>query len=439
MTTPIITRHAQGMTLVRKGRATITPPAPPGTLSAVAGDAQATLTWSASPTAGVTYQIRRVNQNAIVWSGSSLSAVIGALNNDVTYNFQVYAVNGSNMLSGPSNIATVIPKAAGDPSTPVETLYGYNWNSDTSHQTIAGRKGHFGGRVPAIRIYSPNDLTSSPPGWSNAQEGRMSTSFKAGGGFSESQLATSTAALDMMISHLENLQAGTKYYWTHHHEPNSSGGMEVPYTQFVQVYDQMMNAKSQASLAADVEVWITANFMAYQVDTSNWSDAWVPNCDILTWDIYGNPGVNTSPSGSNKYGGPATGSAYGTTYPLADQRCAPMFRVTERTGYADSWGVLEVNSPLRNWDANEAGRLAWHEDMLALFNNPPMAGAVPPKICLLWEAPSGVNWRQGYGYNNYPGTEFTAVGATVNYNATTVQNSPLWAFWDDYVESVPLP
>lgn len=428
MTSPMITRHASGGTLVRKGRTTVTPPAAPTSLIATAGDAQVGLSWTASVTPGVTYQIKRVNINTVLWSGSGTSATIGALTNDVAYNFQVYAVTGAGQVSSPSNIATATPQAAGSVGPQITTLYGYNFNSDTSHQTIAGRKGHFGNRVPAIRIYSPNTLTNSAPGWSNAQEGRMAASFKAGGSFSESQLATGSAALDMMVEHLESLQAGSKYYWTHHHEPNSSGGMEVDPTQFTQVYDQMMAAKSQASLNTEVEVYITANFMAYQVDTSNWSDAWVPNCDILTWDIYGNPGVNTSASGTNIYGGPATGTAYGTTYPLVDQRCAPMFRVTERTGYADSWGLLEVNSPLRNWDTDEAGRVAWHEDIIALFNMPPMAGSVPPMICLLWEAPSGVNWRQQYGNNLPDGT-----------NAGDPNASPMWAVWAPFIEGVPLP
>ena len=430
MTEPILTRHAIGGQLVRKGRGTITPPNAPTNLVATPGNAQIGLTWTASTTPGVTYQIKRVNADAVVWSGAGLSAVIGALTNDVTYNFQVYAITSSGQLSAPSNIATGVPRETTNPNPNIDVLYGYNWNNDTVHQSQAGRKSHFNNRVPCIRHYSPNYLVPEAPAhwYTGATEGRMCTSFKAGGGYSESQLATSPAVLDDMISHLESLRVDTKYYWVHHHEPNSSGGLEVPAAQFVQVYDQMMEAKAQASLRAGVEVYICANFMAYQVDTSNWSDSWVPNCDILTWDIYGNPGVNTPQSGSNKYGGPATGSAYNTLYPEIVARCAPMFRVTERTGFADSWGVLEVNTPLRNWDNNENGRVLWHEDMLEHFNSPPMRGAVPPKIMLLWEAPSGVNWRQQYGNNLPAGT-----------NTGDPANSPMWDVWLPYMNGVPLP
>lgn len=432
MTDPIISQHAISGALVRKGRSVVLPPNPTGTLSATPGDAQVTLNWAASSTPGVTYQVRRVNISTAVWSGSGLSTVITGLTNNTTYNFQVYAVKATGEVSTPSNIATATPVAASEPPVETTTMFGYNYNSDTSYQTVAGRKAKFSNRVPVLRVYSPNTLQSSfNVTTATAGEKRACTSFKAGGSFSSAQLANGTAAATMR-SYLQDIPAGWTVYWVYHHEPNSSGGMEVNPTDFVNTYRQMMLAKQAATLQTGVKVYITCNFMAYQVDSpTNWSDSWIPprgtHCDILTWDIYGNPGVNTSPSGSNKYGGPANGSAYGTTYPLVDQRCAPMFRVTERTGYADSWGVLEVNTPLRNWDTNEAGRVLWHQDIIATFLDPPMAGAVPPKICLLWEAPSGVNWRQQYGNNLPDGT-----------NTGDPNTSPMWNVWKPYMEGVPV-
>jgi hypothetical protein len=442
MTDPIYIQHAVAGALVKKGRGgLIAPPNPPSSLSATAGDGQVTLNWSASSTPGVTYEVRRVNIATSVWTGSGLSAVITGLNNGTTYNFQVYAVKATGQISSPSNTATATPQGVSEPPVQTGTMFGYNFNSDTTYQTVAGRRSKFGNRTPVIRIYQPNTLSANfGVTTATAVEKRACTSYKAGGGFSSTQLSNGTATATMR-AYLEDIPAGWTVWWVYHHEPNSSGGMEVNPTEFVNTYRQMMIAKGQANLAAGTTVYITCNFMAYQVGTSNWSNSWIPprgtHCDILTWDIYGNPGVNTSASGSNKYGGPATGSAFGTTYPLVDQRCAPMFQATEDTGYADSWGVLEVNTPLRNWDSNEAGRTLWFQDIINLFMNPPMPGAVPPKICLLWEAPSGVNWNQAFGYNDARSIDPDWAYGTIAYTSTKANNSPLWNVWKPYMEGVP--
>jgi hypothetical protein len=315
----------------------------------------------------------------------------------------------------------------------VDTIFGYNWNNrDTTYQTIAGRKARFSDRVPCVRIYNSSrmpakfDISSSI-----AQEKRASYSFKSGGDSAGLRTGKYNAT---MKSWLESIPANWTVYWTFHHEPNSSSGLELPAADFVGTYRQMSTCLKAANLADGVKVYITVNFMAqYLRANQGWSDNWVPRksdgVDILTWDVYGNPGFNTSPSGSNKYGGPATGSGYNTTYPLPADRFAEMFAITDRCGFADSWGVLEINSPLRNWDATENGRKLWHQDAIKLLLKPPMTGSVAPKIVLLWEAPSGANWRQQYGSNTPSGTRTAFSPAS---------GSPLWDVWDDYITGTPV-
>jgi len=435
---------------VRKGRTVASPPAAPGTLTATAGDGQASLSWVASATSGVTYLIKRVNQDTVVATTAAgvTTKVITGLTNGVTYNFQVYAVGASGAVSSPSNVGTAVPAPAG--STGISTYWGYNSatatdKGDRSIDSMTGKKAKLGNRAPVVRVYGSSGLQRSfTPTTTTCPEKRVVYSYKAGGSWSETELANG-AAIGDMIAWLQDIPAGWIVFWVYHHEPNSPsvpGGMEVDPTNFVNTYHQMRLALNAATLATGVKVYITCNFMDYQTaggthyptTTSTWSDTWVPSrsdCDLLTFDAYGNPGQNTSASGSNKYGGPATGSAYDTTYPLPSVRYANMFQVIERCGYADAWGILEVNSPLRNWDTNEAGRVAWHQDTIALFLTPPMTGSVPPKVFLMWEGVSGVNWNQGYGQNTHPAKN----GHYSPY--TDGSGSPLWAVWSPYMTAMP--
>ncbi|HEU5026605.1 MAG TPA: hypothetical protein VFV01_16940 [Spirillospora sp.] len=313
----------------------------------------------------------------------------------------------------------------------VTTIFGYNYNSDSSFQTIAGRKAQFSNRVPCVRIYSGGRMSSTFSISANtAQEKRAAYSFKGGGddaGLAAGNYNTS------MISWLESIPVNWTIFWTYHHEVNSSSGLEVPLATYLAVYHQMRLCLNAANLASGVQVFITCNFMGFQL--GSFQQSWIPpraDCDILSWDLYGNPGTNTSPSGSNKYGGPATGSGYGTTYPLVSTRLAPMFEITQAAGYADSWGLLEVNSPLRNWDDDESGRVLWTQDYISTCLAPPMTGAVPPKVMLLWEAPSGANWDQEYGSNrggNNPGT---------NTAYSNRASSPMWDVWYPYITGTPV-
>jgi hypothetical protein len=327
----------------------------------------------------------------------------------------------------------------------VTTIFGYNYNSDTSYQTIAGRKAQFGGRVPCVRIYNGGRMPSTFSISTNvAQEKRAAYSFKDGGDAAGLAAGNYNA---QMISWLEGIWPGGTIFWTFHHEPNnSSGTLEVDPTHFINIYRQMRTCVDSANLAAGVQVFITANFMAQYLSASQgWSDSWVPRksdgVDILSWDAYLNPGFNTSGSKPNIYGpttaqggAGALGKGYDTTYPLPSERLAEMFQITERTGFADSYGFLEVNGPLRNWDNDEQARAQVHQDYIDLALSPPMTGSVPPKIMLLWEAPSGANWNQGYGYN----TDTSRVPNGMNNAYPNRANSPMWDVWAPYITGTPV-
>ena len=326
------------------------------------------------------------------------------------------------------------------PPPPNGTIYGYNYNSDTSFQTIAGRKAKFGGRNPCPRIYTGSNGHPTSFSAAVADEKRVSWSFKAGGGQSTSYLASTAARDDRYVPWLLDIPNGWEVFWTYHHEPNSATGFELPVADFRGTYTRMLQAKAQVQStlnSRNVVVHVTANLMAYQVGVGIWSNQWVPDCDILTWDSYHNPGNFTSSTGSNKYGA-ATGNRYGSTYALPAQRFAPMFKVTQDTGYAASWGILELNGPMRDWDRNEAGRVAVHRDTLNMFaDGGGMTGGAAPKVVLLWEAPSGVNWVQGFGYNDSRALNASWDGGAIPYSQARADASPMWAFWRPYITGTP--
>lgn len=111
----------------RRGRGNLSTPAPPTNVTGVkSGTGQATLSWTASVTPGVTYVIKRVSWPVTVWSGSGTTAVITGLTAYPTYNFQVFAVLGD-LTSAPSNTVTVqvtTPSGQRFPGDPNPTVNG---------------------------------------------------------------------------------------------------------------------------------------------------------------------------------------------------------------------------------------------------------------------------------------------------------------------------
>lgn len=92
---------------------TLTPAAP--TLSAVAGDGQVTLNWTAS-TGAVSYNVRRLNDN-LVANGTGTTFTDTNLTNGTTYSYEVTAVNTGGE-SAASNQVNVTPLPA--PSAPTD-------------------------------------------------------------------------------------------------------------------------------------------------------------------------------------------------------------------------------------------------------------------------------------------------------------------------------
>lgn len=253
---------------------------------------------------------------------------------------------------------------------------------------------HFGqyGKIGCNRLYySPNlpatfDATVSPQksAWVSCKS---------------SQSAIRTGTLDASIrGYLESIPTNWKVGLTYWHEPNDdflgkNGTPPFTATQFKECYQRLRTIIDSATLQSGVQVLLAPNFMGYQVasgTTANWDDAWMPTpadgADLMTWDIYGNPGVGT------------TGTAYDSTYPSASFRINPCLAATSRAGHT-RWGILEVNTPKRNWDTDETARTQWLTDFHAYCMNTARTATGPKtaaEVFLLWEAETGVNWDQGF-------------------------------------------
>jgi hypothetical protein len=302
----------------------------------------------------------------------------------------------------------------------VSTVWGINNNEGFSWMTIAARKVWFDGRMPVVRTYANPWTDATPTYGATAASGekRRAWSWKAGGFYSETQLGNGTAT-PAMIHWLESIPAHEQVWWAFHHEVNNGSiqpngtYLEVTPANYLAIYHQMRLALTAAHLATGVEVIICCNFMmeaGLSQTSPKWSNAWVPprynpatgtgDCDCFTVDLYGNPQPSRGP---NKYGGyPDDGTnktAYDCTYPLVSSRMAGAFGIIEATGYKDSWGVWEFNSPQKTWDPTETGRILWHNDYIAAIKSPPMTGHTAARIALFWEAPlpPASTWDQRYG------------------------------------------
>lgn len=280
-----------------------------------------------------------------------------------------------------------------------KTIFGYNFKAPG--HTVAVRQAWWSDRAPMVRQYFSGMLpTSSGLTVGAFPEKRASVSF-LWGSYTPAQVAAGNAD-DTVAAYVESIPAGFTVYLTYRHEANGHIPDKLTGAEFVGAYSRLSPVIRGATKRAGVTVKWVPNFMAFQLTGANWSDSWVPSpddVDLLTFDIYGNPGQNTSATGSNIYGGPATGNGLGTTYPLPLVRSHDMFAIIERTGFAQRWGILELNAPARDWDRNESGRAKWHQHMLELTQNPPMTDGSPADVVLIWEMDqsTGANWPQQYG------------------------------------------
>jgi len=289
---------------------------------------------------------------------------------------------------GAQYLVALAPSTVYTPPVNVVTLFGYNTNDTDS--PLSERLAWWNNRAPVVRRYTGAMLPATfNVSLAQAPEKRLSYSFKfeGSGDFTPAGLAAGSGNARIK-SWVESIPEGWTVYLTYMHEVNDDiREGRITSAQFTGAYDQFYPVIKSASLKPGVTVKLAANFMSYMMtDPAYFSDSWVPghnSMDLLTFDIYGNPGHFTTQ---------VTGPALGTSYPNPQTRAADMFAVIDRLGWGEHWGILEYNTPKRDWDTDEQARTDWLVQMTEMF----LARPAKPEICLIWEAPSGVNWNQAF-------------------------------------------
>jgi hypothetical protein len=315
------------------------------------------------------------------------------------------------------------------PPPTINTIIGINNKPD-----MAFKKSKLDDRFPCARVYNDSFLPATfDVTLAQAPEKRVSYSFKnAGAPFGFDGLASGNGNARLR-SWCLSIPAGWTVYLTYYHEVNDNiNAGQLTGAQYTAAYGQFMgvikNLRDNNLLNAGVTLRLCPNYMSYQLGAPNsahWKDSWIPTqdqCDLVTFDIYGNPGQNT-PSGTNKYGSSVfPHTKYDSVYPIVEDRFRLMFDILERTGWAQHWGILELNTPPRNWDGplnpdynpngpqneqyrgtagkTEAGRTQWLIDATEHCLAPPMTNGAPPEILLYWEHPLGANWNQKFFTDN---------------------------------------
>lgn len=355
------------------------------------------LRWLA-PTSGAAvtdYSVQYKAATSGVWLtfahavSTATTKTVTGLTNGTTYDFRVAAIR-----AGVTGTYTAPVQAKPSALVLGSTFYGINTNADTG-RTVAQRQGLFGGRIGVVRRYYSGALPAQfEQTTAVCPEKLLSISFKPGDGFSAADIA-SGAFNTRFRQWLESIPAGWRVWVTYWHEVNDDiNAGNITGAQFTGAYAQLYPVLQEAQLQPGVTVRLCANFMAFQItlnpNSATWQDSWVPppgTMDLLTIDLYGNPGQNTRQ---------ITGPAYGTSYPDPATRSAIIDDLIRRTGWSQHWGILEVNAPGRDWDADESDRIAWHHGILAHWQQ---SQATPPEIVLLWENPiaSFAKWDQSYG------------------------------------------
>lgn len=321
-----------------------------------------------------------------------------------------------------------------DPPLPTtQTIFGYN--TEDNGAPLSRRLTKWDNRAPCVRRYSgaAYNLNNGVFQFTTAvaPEKRISYSVKpnASGPYTYAGLA-SGAGNSMLTDWCESIPAGPWYVpLTYMHEVNDNiRNNDLTTAQYRNTYEQFRTAIDNATLQPGVQVKLASNFMAYKVavqgsgpdaDDCFFHDQWVPPpdvADLMTFDLYGNPGHFTTQ---------VTGDEYGTSFPVVKTRFRDTFAAIERNGFAEHWGILELNTPPRDYDGpvnpaydpngvkqkrykggltatghnathTEVERAKWLVDATEHCLHPPMAGSVPPEILLYWEHPEGVNWNQKF-------------------------------------------
>lgn len=412
-----------------------TPPAVPTGVSATAGDGEVTVSWTASADADIaSYRVWRSRNDILVATPAhpTTSVVVSNLPNGIKYYFTVEAVDTA------GNISAESIEASATPTAPVasQTIFGYNTNE--SGAPLSSRLVKWSNRAPMVRRYNSGYLTSGTFSITEsvAPEKRVCYSVKAdgSGSYTKAGLAAGNGNA-RLTSWCESIPAGWDVVFVYYHEPNDDireGTLTV--SQYRNAYTQFRAAIDAATLQPGVRVRLASNFMAYRVaDTPNYfDDSWVPpEADLMTFDLYGNPGHFTTklltPNCSS-----ATGAEYGASLPNVETRFRDTLEAIVRNGFKDAWGILEHNTPPRDWDGptnpdyacgsdkrrryqggrsvsghdathTEVERAGWLVDCVDYCQSgPTILGQTlgAPSVWLFWEHPEGVNWNQKFFHDN---------------------------------------
>lgn len=312
---------------------------------------------------------------------------------------------------------------------PVETLYGFN-TDDVA--TLDSRTSRFDGRAPLVRRYSEGYLFSGSFSVTEevAPERRAVYSFTTSAPPLDAAGLAAGNGNSWLKSWIESIPPNWTVYLHYMPQANTllATGQMTPLqykTAYAQFYSVIQAARGAGTLAENTTVKLCANFLAdYLSVPGNFDVTWLPDADsmdLLTFDLFGNPGQFTPTSGSNVYG-TATGSDYGSQYPLPLYRFQDMFDAIALSGWQTKWGLLALNTPPRDWDGpinpdfdaagsgyqlyqgtatgTEAGRAAWLTDAINFCAEPPMPHGSGPEVLLFWEHPQATDWNQKFFTSN---------------------------------------
>jgi hypothetical protein len=429
-----------GRNLVGWSDGVVTPDAPPATPTGLqvtsVGDGSVSLAWTANTENDIaSYRVKRSRNDIVVGTPAhpTTTLTVTGLTNGIRHFFTIEAVDAA------GNISAASAEVEGTPAVPQSsTIFGYNTNEDGA--TLSSRLVKWDNRAPMVRRYLSTYLTSGTFGITTAiaPEKRVAYSFKADGSgtFTIAGLAAG-AGNARLTAWCNSIPAGWDVILTYFHEVNDDirEGRITP-TQFTDTYAQFRQAIDAATLNAGTTVRLACNFMAYQIANTPafFDDSWVPPtsvCDLMTFDLYGNPGHFTSlvltpncPS--------ATGPEYGASFPNVTTRWRDTLEAIVRNGYKDAWGILEHNTPPRDFDGptnaqyvcgadkrlryqggrtasghdtshTEVERAAWLSGSVDYcLSQPTILGETlgRPAVWLFWEHPAGTNWNQKFYHDN---------------------------------------
>jgi hypothetical protein len=319
------------------------------------------------------------------------------------------------------------------PPPTTTTIFGFNTDNDAP---LSEYQSKWDNRAPMVRRYSGSSFNMGNGQFTfttaTAPEKRLCYSTKADGSgtFSKAGLAAGNGN-SIITDWCQDIPPNWHVVLCYYHEPNDDiRGGSLSISDYRNTYTQFRTAIDNATLQSGVRVDLVSNFMAYRVgDTPTYfDDSWVPpEADAMTFDLYSNPGHFTSqvlaPNCSF-----ATGAEYGAGFPNIQTRWRDTLEAIVRNGFKDRWGILEHNSPPRDFDgpANpdytcgtnkrlryQGGRTAAGHDTTGTeveraahlkgsvdycLSQPTILGQTLglPWYWLFWQHPAGVNWNQKF-------------------------------------------